>query len=72
MQFNFTSTESSVSFPSKPPAATKKKIVNEKVVSLTLYTVNKVPIFPSPAGMSLTKLSLVRKNLIIPGLGEFG
>jgi hypothetical protein len=28
--------------------------------------------FPSPAGMSLTKLSLARKNLIIPGQGEFG
>jgi hypothetical protein len=29
-------------------------------------------IFPSPAGMSLTKLSMVVKNLIIPGQGEFG
>ncbi len=29
-------------------------------------------IFPSPAGMSLTKLSLAGNNLIIPGQGEFG
>jgi hypothetical protein len=29
-------------------------------------------IFPSPAGMSLTKLSLAEKILIIPGQGDFG
>ncbi len=29
-------------------------------------------IFPSPAGMSLTKLSLVGNDLIIPFQGEFG
>ncbi len=29
-------------------------------------------VFPSPAGMSLTKLSLVGNNLIFPGHGEFG
>jgi hypothetical protein len=29
-------------------------------------------VFPSPAGMSLTKLSLDGKNLIIPVKGEFG
>jgi hypothetical protein len=29
-------------------------------------------VFPSPAGMSLTKLSLAGKNLIIPGRGELG
>jgi hypothetical protein len=28
--------------------------------------------FPSPAGMSLTKLSLAGNNLILPGQGEFG
>jgi hypothetical protein len=28
--------------------------------------------FPVPDGMSLPKLSLAGKNLIIPGLGEFG
>jgi hypothetical protein len=27
--------------------------------------------FPSPAGMSITKLSLARNNLVIPGQGEF-
>ncbi len=32
----------------------------------------RLPIFLSPAGMSLTKLSLAGNNLIIPGLGEFG
>jgi hypothetical protein len=32
----------------------------------------KLAIFPSPAGMSLTKLSLARKTLIIPGLEELG
>jgi hypothetical protein len=30
-----------------------------------------VSIFPSPARMSITKLSLAMKNLIIPGQGEF-
>jgi hypothetical protein len=29
-------------------------------------------IFPSPAGMSLTKLSLARNNLIDPGQEKFG
>ncbi len=32
----------------------------------------RLPIFPSPAGMSLAKLSLVGKNLINPGQGGFG
>jgi hypothetical protein len=37
------------------------------------YTViKKIIVFPPPAGMSLTKLSLAGKNLIIPGHGEFG
>jgi hypothetical protein len=43
------------------------------------YTVKKrLAVFPSPAGMSLTKLSLAKNNLIkfgnliIPGQGEFG
>jgi hypothetical protein len=31
----------------------------------------RLAIFPSPAGMSLTKLYLAGKNLIIPGQGEF-
>jgi hypothetical protein len=29
-------------------------------------------VFPSPGGMSLTKLSLAGENLIIPAHGEFG
>jgi hypothetical protein len=29
-------------------------------------------IFPFPAGLSLTKLSLAGNNLSIPGQGEFG
>ncbi len=29
-------------------------------------------VFPSPAGMSLTKLSLAGNNLVIPGQEEFG
>jgi hypothetical protein len=36
-----------------------------------LYTVKKVSNFPFTTGMSLTKLSLAGKNLIIPGQGEF-
>ncbi len=37
------------------------------------YTVQKrLSIFPSPAGMSLTKLSLAGNNLIVHGQGEFG
>jgi hypothetical protein len=37
------------------------------------YTVKKwLLIFPSSAGMSLTKLSLAGNNLIIPGQWEFG
>ncbi len=37
-----------------------------------MYTVKKLSIFTSPARMSLTKLSLSGKNIIIPGQGEFG
>jgi hypothetical protein len=37
------------------------------------YTLKKrLAVFPSPAGMSLTKLSLAGNNLILPGQGEFG
>jgi hypothetical protein len=39
-----------------------------KQENMTSYTVKKrLTIFPSPAGMSLTNLSLARNNLIIPG-----
>jgi hypothetical protein len=39
-----------------------------------MYTVKKVFVFPlpSPAGMSLTELSLAGNKLIISGQGEFG
>jgi hypothetical protein len=37
-----------------------------------LYTVKKGLSFPSPAGMSLTRLSLDGSNLIIPVQREFG
>jgi hypothetical protein len=36
----------------------------------TLY--KKLAIFPSPAGMTLTRLSVARNNEIISGQGEFG
>jgi hypothetical protein len=37
-----------------------------------IHCKKRLPIFPSPAGMSLTKLYLGGKNLIIPRQGEFG
>ncbi len=37
-----------------------------------LHCKKSLAIFPSPAGMSLTKLSLAMKNLYIPSQGEFG
>jgi hypothetical protein len=45
------------------------------MVVLVGYTVEKgyrFSFFLSPAGMSLTKLSLAGNNLIIRGKGEFG
>jgi hypothetical protein len=36
------------------------------------YTVIKVMIFLSPAGMLITKRSLAGNNLIIPGQADFG
>jgi hypothetical protein len=46
---------------------------NPRSFHRSMYTVKKsLSIFPSPAGMSLTKLSLAGKILIIPGQGEFG
>jgi hypothetical protein len=38
----------------------------------SLHCKKRLTIFPSPARMSLTKLSLDRNNLIIPVQGEFG
>jgi hypothetical protein len=37
-----------------------------------IHSKKRVTIFPSPAGMSLTKLSLAGNSLIIPVQGEFG
>ncbi len=37
-----------------------------------LHCKKRLVVFPSPGGMSLTKLSLAGTNLIIPGQGEFG
>jgi hypothetical protein len=37
-----------------------------------LHCNKRLAIFPSPAGISLTKLSLAENNLIIPDQGEFG
>ncbi len=38
----------------------------------TVHCKKRLAIFPSPAGMSLTKLSLAGNNLIFPDQGEFG
>jgi hypothetical protein len=49
----------------------KKKKIFPRI--LRDYTVKKrIAVFPSPGGMSLTKLSLAGKNLIIPGQRKFG
>jgi hypothetical protein len=37
-----------------------------------LHCKKRLSIFPSQAGMSLTKFSLAGNNLIIPGQGELG
>jgi hypothetical protein len=39
---------------------------------INVHCKKRLSIFPSPAGMSLTKLSLAWKKQIIPGQGEFG
>jgi hypothetical protein len=39
---------------------------------INVHCKKRLTIFPSPAGMSLTKLSLDGNNLIIPVQGEFG
>jgi len=60
--------------------AIKQKAVNlllcnpnpKTIVNSMLHCKKRLAIFPSPAGMSLTKLSLARNNFMIPGQGEFG
>ncbi len=39
---------------------------------LSIHCKNRLAVFLSPAGMSLTKLSLVGNKFRIPGQGEFG
>ncbi len=68
--------------PGSPPSAGQKWRANLDITSVLevkgqicgffwLYTVKKrLTICPSPAGMSLTKLSLAGSNKIISGQGE--
>jgi hypothetical protein len=39
---------------------------------MSIHCKKSLTIFPSPAGMSLTKLSLAGNNFIVTGQGEFG
>jgi hypothetical protein len=51
----------------------KHKMRHKRYKLYVEYTVKKMfAVFPSPAGMSLTKLSLAGNNLIIPCQGELG
>jgi hypothetical protein len=46
---------------------------SEIIMLFLLHCIKKrLTTFPSPAGMSLAKLSLAGKNLIIPAKGKFG
>jgi hypothetical protein len=45
--------------------------MKERHIDFAWYTVKKVIVFPSPAGMSITRLSPAGNNVIIPGQGEF-
>jgi hypothetical protein len=45
---------------------------NYKETYKKLHCKKRLAIFPSPAGMSLIKLSLAENNLFIPGQAEFG
>jgi hypothetical protein len=67
------------SFPSCPPSPTQLPIPYPSPSSLPtplysppLHCKKRLAVFPSPTGMSLTKLSLARNNLIIPAQGGFG
>jgi hypothetical protein len=44
----------------------------EKTTIAVVHCKKRLVTFPSPARMSLTKLSLAGNNLIIPCQGEFG
>jgi hypothetical protein len=41
-------------------------------IPFSIHCKKRISFFPSPAGMSLTKLSLVGNNLILPGQEDFG
>jgi hypothetical protein len=49
----------------------KPPVINE-LFHFTVHCKKRLSIFPSPAGMSLTKRSVAGKSLIIPAQGEFG
>jgi hypothetical protein len=52
-----------------------RKVKKEDEINCILNPPNskkRFAVFPSPAGTSLTKLSLAWNNLIIPGQGGFG
>jgi hypothetical protein len=53
-------------------AVVNSNSLNSFTASSRVHCKKMLPIFPSPGGMSLTKLSLAGKILIIPGQGEFG
>ncbi len=48
------------------------RITCSKLGNFVYYYILLLSFSPSPAGMSLTKISLGGKILIIPGQGEFG
>ncbi len=45
---------------------TTSRLLNKWADSFRLHCKKRLVVFPSPAGMSLTKLSLAGNNLIIP------
>ncbi len=49
-----------------------ERLMKSNFQTKILHCKKRLAVFPSPAGMSLTKLSLARNNRIIPLQGEFG
>jgi hypothetical protein len=52
--------------------STTKALIFTSPAKTIMHCKKRLAIFPSPAGMSLTKLSLAGNNLIIPAQGGFG
>jgi hypothetical protein len=52
--------------------STLKKLFYFRILKMVHCKIKRLAAFPSPAGLSLTKLSLGGNNLIIPAQGEFG